>query len=1286
MPQPIRTSEKQPKICQIGKNDTTQASGQAQNDKLSQQQHQQQLVTIINGKMKGLDLPQAPRPPKGKRRRSMLRNALCKLNPKRCCQKTRKLHDELSSRSPWDDMNYTENQNSVGTLDLFKYASLAERLAIALGMLSMWYAASWQPISVFILAIMASLMGQYSKQTEFMLQLTNQTLGLGLHLGQARDGANSTGKAGALLVGGSRVMTEQNATTPAAGQITATSTLTSGGASSNLHNDYENFALLRPLYPIVDSVFELLRPGAIDQQPAPPANANDEDHIRADVHDILRHEANLFLRKSFEINGSAFLLALTQLLAFFLGLSLITWAAKKQASRLKILYFSSSLHQEVTWFEAINKAGGSGSSLNSLVERYEDGIGVKLALLCYFLGHIALFAATSFWQLFSLAAFCMPFVLVVGLIIAYLSELQADSIGDHALFAKRSLELAEEIVAAIRTVFAFNGQQKEITRYSISLQPVYRKSLIKHLYTALNTSLSKFSIFACFAAYCFYAMRLFPPYDKDGPTNKATVLAVMRGAEVSIVNILISIPFMEALQQAKGSIARIYAAIERCSKLDPSSDRGLKPTNWQPSISFRQVQFGYAERSGPTKRRSTLPFLNLPGSPGSGQQPLPLETADSGETNPNDATATMQPRRRRSIIAGLTNEFEMDYNIKSSRKNSRSTMGSSSTGTNITNNGTSHDELNPAESRRSAANHRASFAIKQMDVDQVSKERILNKFNLEIKPAQSVALVGPSGSGKSTVLSLVQRLYDISGGKILIGQNNLKDLNISWLRNQIGIVAQEARLFDMSITDNIKLGLNNEQLERYINDKTDGDYEIMQQVIAASKEANAHDFITKLPNGYNTKVGSGGVQLSGGQKQRIAIARALIRKPKILLLDECTSALDTESETMVKQALQRACVGRTTLTVAHRLDTIKYSDLIVVMDEGQVVESGTHDELMKSKCGLYKSMYEEQLKAVKESSAGQDERHARSEEKRKLANMLELSASELLEARRPSKVIFNEENLRVTSEDNKSDESDDDDEEDEYDCDFSDDDDDNESGAADGKPTAWQLWQFIDMPKWSALAATLTCLLSGLILPMNLIAHSYLFSAFAYNDLEQLGDYLHVFGLVILSFSSLVFIVSFLQVILPGYVGEKLSVKLRVKMMDALLSKPMFYFDMDSNSAGALCDRFNSYIAHIQNIAGTRTATMLEAVSTLAAGAFFGFGQNLQLSLFCLSFAMLVLLTTIVESRIEQREASLLQRYDARLAHMIADALSNIKTIASLNKERFFIQKFTEIIEQREFG
>ncbi|CAG8746727.1 13545_t:CDS:10, partial [Gigaspora rosea] len=213
--------------------------------------------------------------------------------------------------------------------------------------------------------------------------------------------------------------------------------------------------------------------------------------------------------------------------------------------------------------------------------------------------------------------------------------------------------------------------------------------------------------------------------------------------------------------------------------------------------------------------------------------------------------------------------------------------------------------------------------------------QILKNFNLIIEPGQTVALVGSSGSGKSTIISLLERFYDPINGSILLDGVDVKDINIKSLRRQIGLVGQEPVLFAESIKVNI--GWGGDPMAPAPN---------LSDIIDACKKSNAHDFIDELPKKYDTVVGEKGSLLSGGQKQRIAIARALIKDPRILLLDEATSALDTESERLVQEALDKAATNRTSIIIAHRLSTIKHADKIVVMEKGEIVEIGQHDELI----------------------------------------------------------------------------------------------------------------------------------------------------------------------------------------------------------------------------------------------------------------------------------------------------------------------------------------------------
>lgn len=237
--------------------------------------------------------------------------------------------------------------------------------------------------------------------------------------------------------------------------------------------------------------------------------------------------------------------------------------------------------------------------------------------------------------------------------------------------------------------------------------------------------------------------------------------------------------------------------------------------------------------------------------------------------------------------------------------------------------------------------------FKHVDFAYNKDEQVIEDLSFKVNRGQIVAIVGPSGAGKSTIASLLPRFYDVTNGSIVIDGEDIRNVTLNSLREQVGIVPQETLLFNGSVYDNILYG------------RLDATKE---EVEAAAKAANAHDFIMGLPEGYDTMLGDRGVNISGGQRQRISIARAILKNPQILILDEATSALDTESERIVQEALDRLMVGRTSFVIAHRLSTIKNADRILVMEKGRLVEDGSHEELMAQE-GLYAHLYRIQYRS-----------------------------------------------------------------------------------------------------------------------------------------------------------------------------------------------------------------------------------------------------------------------------------------------------------------------------------
>ncbi|HEX7973883.1 MAG TPA: ABC transporter ATP-binding protein [Anaerolineales bacterium] len=224
--------------------------------------------------------------------------------------------------------------------------------------------------------------------------------------------------------------------------------------------------------------------------------------------------------------------------------------------------------------------------------------------------------------------------------------------------------------------------------------------------------------------------------------------------------------------------------------------------------------------------------------------------------------------------------------------------------------------------------------------------RALEDIRLEVKPNQIVALIGPTGSGKTSLVNLIPRFYDVSDGAIQVDDRDVRQVDLVSLRRQIGIVLQTSLLFSTTVRENIAYGRTGASEE---------------EILAAAQAAQAHEFILELPNGYDTIVGERGVTLSGGQRQRVAIARAVLMDPRILILDDSTSSVDTETERLIQRALDQLMEGRTTFVIAHRLSTVRRADLIVVMDAGRIVERGTHSELLAQN-GLYREIYELQLR------------------------------------------------------------------------------------------------------------------------------------------------------------------------------------------------------------------------------------------------------------------------------------------------------------------------------------
>ncbi|XP_073754679.1 ATP-binding cassette sub-family B member 5 isoform X5 [Callorhinus ursinus] len=383
-------------------------------------------------------------------------------------------------------------------------------------------------------------------------------------------------------------------------------------------------------------------------------------------------------------------------------------------------------------------------------------------------------------------------------------------------------------------------------------------------------------------------------------------------------------------------------------------------------------------------------------------------------------------------------------------------------------------------------------------VKQLPSAQILKDLNLKIQSGETVALVGPSGSGKSTTVQLLQRLYDPDNGFIMVDGNDIKTLNVHHYREHIGVVSQEPVLFETTINNNIKYGrdgVTDEEIEK------------------AAKEANAYDFIMAFPNKFNTLVGEKGAQMSGGQKQRIAIARALVRNPKILILDEATSALDTESESVVQAALEKASKGRTTIVIAHRLSTIRSADLIVTMKDGMVVEKGTHAELI-AKQGLYYSL------AMSQDIKKADEQ-MESMSTEKSINSVPLCSTNSIKSDLPDKseesIQYKETNLPEVS--------------------------------------LFKIFKLIKSEWLSVVLGTLAAVLNGTVHPVFSIIFAKIITMFENDDKTTLKHDAEIYSMIFVILGVICFVSYFIQGLFYGRAGEILTMRLRHLAFKAMLNQ-----------------------------------------------------------------------------------------------------------------------------------
>ncbi|KAG9287107.1 hypothetical protein G9A89_001001 [Geosiphon pyriformis] len=523
----------------------------------------------------------------------------------------------------------------------------------------------------------------------------------------------------------------------------------------------------------------------------------------------------------------------------------------------------------------------------------------------------------------------------------------------------------------------------------------------------------------------------------------------------------------------------------------------------------------------------------------------------------------------------------------------------------------------------------------------------LDNISLDIEAGTTVALVGTSGSGKSTIVSLILRFYNPIEGQILFDGKDIESYNIKWLRRQIGLVGQEPILFNTSIYENIAHGLIGSQYENIPEEK--------QRVMVerACKMANAHDFVMKLPNKYETMVGERGFLLSGGQKQRIAIARAIVKDPQILLLDEATSALDTQSEGIVQDALDKASQNRTTIVIAHRMSTIRNATKIVVMAKGIIVEIGTHDELMVKK-GAYSRLVEaQQIQTANQKPQEPSTSFIPPEDEdvllisRKVEDEM-IPEEDLKIGRLSTKLSASSAIIRKRNADLEA------------------------SIKQEEQYTTWELFKkvtIINRPEIPLiLFGLLAAAVSGVIYPIFAIIFSKIIESFAKTG-DRLRHDANFWSLMFVVIAVATLIANTVQGIAFGFSGEGLTLRIRSMSFAAILRQDIAFFDEERHSVGALTAALSLDATQVNGLAGITFGSILQVSTTLVVGFIVALSVGWKLALVCMCCIPLMIGSGSLRMKMLNGFQAKTKKAYEKSAEIACEGAANIRTVAALTRE-----------------